>query len=261
MLLLMRTSEFLSRSRRRGSLPLKLWMRSLESMMGQLSRAVVCRLGLEVVRLRLKDGAERKYIEFLPGLQQFSGNTSILDQFNAAAYNATNSEDCLYLNVYVPLNATSTSKLPVLFSIYGGNLQSGTGSFAVYNGVPFAAHQNVIVVTPNYRVGVFGFTPSPELDQKNPGFLDQRMALSWVHENIAAFGGDPDAITLEGQSAGAYSVKQLWANPPTPLTFRAAIMQSQSLTAPIDGWPILTQLLNCSTAYSPLVSLIDASIT
>lgn len=184
---------------------------------------------------------------------QFAGNTTILDQFSQVAYNATNSEDCLYLNVFVPSNATSTSKLPVLFSIYGGNLNSGSGSFAVYNGVPFAAHQNVVVVTPNYRVGVFGFTPSPELDQKNPGFLDQRLALTWVAENIEAFGGDPSAVTIEGQSAGAYSVKQLWANPPDPLTFRAAIMQSQSLTLPGDGWPALTQLLNCSDAYSPLV--------
>lgn len=188
-------------------------------------------------------------------LKQFSGNTSILDEFASVAYNSTNSEDCLYLNIFVPQNATSSSKLPVLFSIYGGNLQSGSGSFAVYNGVPFAAHQNVIVVTPNYRVGVFGFTPSPELDleKRNPGFLDQRMALKWVYENIETFGGDPEAITLEGQSAGAYSVKQLWANPMEPVMFRGAIMQSQSLTAAVDGWPALTQLLNCSTAYSPLV--------
>lgn len=191
-------------------------------------------------------------------MQYYENTTSVTD-FSSVAYNATNSEDCLYLNVFVPLNATSTSKLPVLFSIYGGNLQSGSGSFAVYNGVPFAAHQNVIVVTPNYRLGVFGFTPSPELDQKNPGFLDQRLALSWVHENIASFGGDPDAVTIEGQSAGAYSVKQLWANPPDPLPFRAAIMQSQSLTLPSDGWPALTQLLNCSEAYSPLVCPIARS--
>lgn len=111
------------------------------------------------------------------------------------------------------------------------------------------------MVTPNYRLGVFGFVNSSELnsEQRNPGFLDQRLALSWVHDNIESFGGDPTAVTIEGQSAGAYSVKQLWANPPDPLTFRAAIMESESLTLPIDSWSSLTQLLNCSGVASPLV--------
>ncbi|SMR55101.1 unnamed protein product [Zymoseptoria tritici ST99CH_1E4] len=191
-------------------------------------------------------------------LKQFGGNeTSFF-----SAYNATQSEDCLFLNIFTP--AEACEPLPVLFSIHGGNLQTGSGSLAVFNGVPIAATKDVIVVTINYRVGVFGFVQSPELktDEKNPGFLDQRMALAWVYENIAAFGGDPNAITIAGQSAGGYSVKQLLLNPPEPLPFRAAIMESQTLLAPIDSWPALVGLTNCTTAPSQLacVQAVDASL-
>jgi len=101
---------------------------------------------------------------------------------------------------------------------------------------------------------VFGFAPSDELalTQRNLGFLDQRLALAWVHENIKAFGGDNSKITLEGQSAGAYSVKNLWALPPNPLPFRAAIMESQSTLLPSNDWDKLVGLLNCTQAISKL---------
>lgn len=138
------------------------------------------------------------------------------------------SEDCLYLNVYAPATATSTSNLPVMFWIFGGNLQFGTGSLAQYDGSSLAATQNVVVVTINYRTNIFGFSNSPEVPfgQQNSGFLDQRFALQWVHDNIKSFGGDPNAITLFGESAGGESVKQILASPPsTPL--KAAIMESE----------------------------------
>jgi carboxylesterase type B len=102
---------------------------------------------------------------------------------------------------------------------------------------------------------VFGFTSSDELEvtKRNPGFLDQRMALAWVRENVHAFGGDCEKITIQGQSAGGYSVKNLWALPPTPLPFRATIMESQALLAPPgSGWDKLMDLVNCTDAPSQI---------
>lgn len=139
------------------------------------------------------------------------------------------SEDCLYLNVFAPQDASPTSLKPVLFWIFGGNLQFGTASLAYYNGSSLAVNHDVVVVAINYRTNMFGFSGSPEIptDQQNAGLLDQRLALQWVQDNIASFGGDPSKVTLFGESAGGFSVKQLLANPPNPLPFRAAILQSQ----------------------------------
>lgn len=101
---------------------------------------------------------------------------------------------------------------------------------------------------------MFGFAPSDELalTQRNLGFLDQRLALTWVHENIRDFGGDNSKIAIQGQSAGAYSVKNLWALPPNPLPFRAAIMESQATLLPSNDWDKLVGLLNCTRAISKL---------
>ena len=95
----------------------------------------------------------------------------------------------------------------MLFWIYGGSLQFGTAGQASYDGSSFAANQDVIVVTTNYRTNVFGFSNSPQIPfgQQNSGFLDQRQALTWVSENIAQFGGNPSGVTIFGESAGGYS--------------------------------------------------------
>ncbi|RKK84499.1 hypothetical protein BFJ71_g14546 [Fusarium oxysporum] len=161
------------------------------------------------------------------------------------------SEDCLYLNIFTPAASTAGSGTPVLFWIHGGNFQLGSGQHPHVVGSSIAANENVIVVTMNYRLNVFGFPSSPDipLEERNLGFQDQRLALKWVHENIWAFGGDPGKITVAGESVGAYSVKQLIAKPPDPVPFRAAILQSQSRGFQGDGvksWDLLSQELGCS---------------
>ncbi|KAF7522264.1 hypothetical protein PCG10_007565 [Penicillium crustosum] len=107
---------------------------------------------------------------------------------------------------------------------------------------------------------VFGFPASPQiaLEQRNLGFMDQRQALTWVTKNIRAFGGDPSKVTVFGESSGGYSVKQLLANPPSPLQFRAAIMQSQALGDQGDGdksWAALADDLGCNSTTSGISQL------
>ncbi|MGC1678346.1 MAG: carboxylesterase/lipase family protein [Candidatus Binataceae bacterium] len=137
------------------------------------------------------------------------------------------SEDCLYLNIYTP-NPAGT-RLPVMVWIHGGTFISGTG--ATYNGSKLAAKGNLIVVTINYRLGPFGFLASRSLDSAghpsgNYGLLDQQAALRWVKENIAAFGGDPDKVTVAGESAGAISVGLHLVSPAAAGLFERAILES-----------------------------------
>ncbi|KAF5532231.1 para-nitrobenzyl esterase [Fusarium mexicanum] len=180
---------------------------------------------------------------------------------------AEQSEDCLYLNVYVP--DTATTNKAVMFWIYGGNLQFGNAGQANYDGSPFAASQDVIVVSANYRTNAFGFSNSPEIPtkQRNSGFLDQRLALQWVQENIQAFGGDPKKVTIFGESSGASSVDRLLTAPPSPLPYRAAILQSGQASVSVasggDGpasWRSLVKLLGCNGSTSELecVRKVDA---
>ncbi|KAF5673553.1 para-nitrobenzyl esterase [Fusarium circinatum] len=172
---------------------------------------------------------------------------------------AEQSEDCLYLNVYVP--DTATSNKAVMFWIYGGDLQFGNAGQPNYDGSPFAASQDVIVVSANYRTNAFGFSNSPEIParQRNSGFLDQRLALQWVQENIQAFGGDPKKVTIFGESSGASSVDRLLTAPPSPLPYRAAILQSGQASVSVasggDGpasWRSLVKLLGCDGSASEL---------
>ncbi|MCR5077664.1 MAG: carboxylesterase family protein [Prevotella sp.] len=128
------------------------------------------------------------------------------------------SEDCLYLNVWTPAK-TMREKLPVLIYFNGGGLLSGSGSEPRYEGVTLA-RKGIIVVTANYREGIFGFLAHPQLSKEtsyhgsgNYGFMDQAAAIKWVKENISAFGGDPDRITINGESAGSMSVSGLMASP------------------------------------------------
>jgi carboxylesterase type B len=154
---------------------------------------------------------------------------------------AGESEDCLYLNVFTPAPITGkTEPKAVLVWIFGGGLQFGTASVPTYDGTSFAANQDIVLVAINYRTNVFGFPgPAPGLpvDEQNLGFLDQRLALTWVQENIAKFGGDPDKVTIFGESAGARSTNFLIlsSGPPQKPLFRAGIMQSGSSTLTPGG--------------------------
>lgn len=122
------------------------------------------------------------------------------------------SEDCLYLNIYTPAESAD-EKLPVLFWIFGGGFAGGRSSNPEFDGEAINSH-GAILVTINYRCGPLGFFALPELDEKyrgssNLGLLDQIQALRWVHENIAAFGGDPEKVMVFGQSAGGMSTRML----------------------------------------------------
>lgn len=142
------------------------------------------------------------------------------------------SEDCLYLNIWTPGSAGPDSKLPVMFWIHGGAFMHGSGSEKEFDGEGMA-RRGVILVTINYRVNVFGFFAHPELEREteehvsgNYGILDQIAALKWVRENIAGFGGDPDNITVFGQSAGCMSVQTIISSPLAKGMLRRAILQS-----------------------------------
>ncbi|KAJ1072844.1 hypothetical protein K5549_012070 [Capra hircus] len=115
------------------------------------------------------------------------------------------SEDCLYLNIYTPADLTKRSRLPVMVWIHGGALLMGGAS--TYEGLVLSAHENVVVVTIQYRLGIWGFfSTGDEHCRGNWGHLDQVAALQWVQENIASFGGDPGSVTIFGESAGAGKV-------------------------------------------------------
>ena len=139
-------------------------------------------------------------------------------------------EDCLYLNVWT--TASRGARKPVFVYIYGGGFSEGSGSVPIYDGEALA-RKGLVVVTFNYRVGVFGFLAHPDLAAESPhaasgnyGLLDQVAALRWIQDNIAAFGGDPANVTIAGQSAGAMSVYLLTASPRTRGLFHRAVVQS-----------------------------------
>ncbi|KAF7312047.1 Carboxylic ester hydrolase [Mycena indigotica] len=160
----------------------------------------------------------------------------------ASSLGAPISEDCLFLNVFRPQGTTSNSKLPVLFWIHGGAYTSGAASDPQFN--PSLLLQRsiqlgkpMIFVSTNYRVNTFGFlasesVPPPDL---NAGLQDQRMAMLFVKNNIAAFGGDPSKVTIWGQSAGAGSVEAHLLYPASESLFRAAIADSS--TGPFKNSP------------------------
>lgn len=146
------------------------------------------------------------------------------------------SEDCLYLNVWSP-DVSARTRRPVLIYIYGGGNVEGSGSVPAYDGEGLAS-KGLVVVTFNYRVGVLGFFAHPELTREagyhasgNYGLLDQIAAVRWVHDNIAAFGGDPARITIAGQSAGAGAVHSLTASPLARGLFHRAIADSGAAVA------------------------------
>ena len=144
-------------------------------------------------------------------------------------------EDCLYLNVWTPSGAHD---LPVMVWLHGGAFIFGSGGDKYYAGGPLASH-GVVIVTINYRIGPFGFMAHPGLDAEDPdyptsgnyGFEDQRVALEWVQRNIRAFGGDPEHVTLFGESAGGYSTCVQYVSSRTAGLFEDAISESGFCTS------------------------------
>lgn len=144
--------------------------------------------------------------------------------------NLTSSEDCLTLNVWAPANAGA--RAPVMVWIHGGALVGGSSAEPLYDGARLAK-QGIVVVSINYRLGLMGYFAHPALSAESPdhvsgnyGLLDQIAALTWVRDNIAAFGGDPGRVTIAGESAGALSVIALMASPKAKGLFHRAISQS-----------------------------------
>lgn len=144
------------------------------------------------------------------------------------------SEDCLYLNIWTPAAGDSEAKLPVTLWIHGGAYVAGWGFEPEMDGEEWAKHGGILVSC-NYRLGLLGFLAHPDLSAESPngvsgnyGLLDQIAALKWVKNNIEAFGGDPDHITIMGQSAGALSVKALITSPLAMDMLSGAIIQSGS---------------------------------
>ncbi|KAI9333218.1 Alpha/Beta hydrolase protein [Zopfochytrium polystomum] len=191
--------------------------------------------------------------------------TSNLGERNATSFGATciqsinsiypfaQSEDCLFINVFAPADIHQSIRLPVMVWVYGGNFDSGSSSFSTYDGLTMVGRsielgQEVIVVSFNYRLGVFGFLASPEIQEaggSNAGLKDQAAAFEWIRENIEAFGGDATRVTAFGESAGSCSIANHLASKRAiegvGLLFDAAILQS--------GGIHLGSVLNWTTVY------------
>ncbi|KAI0062562.1 alpha/beta-hydrolase [Artomyces pyxidatus] len=184
-------------------------------------------------------------------LQQFaafSANITI-PVFNNPPPPSGEDEDCLFLNVWAPTGGRQEK--PVVIFIHGGAFAFGSATLNEYNGESIAGNQDIIMVSLNYRLNIFGFPSAPDLalQKSNLGFLDQELAIHWVQQNIQYFGGDKRKVTLMGQSAGSVSVSTAYArhtewNPP----FRAAIMMSaeDTSTLPTPDFDAFNSFANSS---------------
>jgi para-nitrobenzyl esterase len=153
------------------------------------------------------------------------------------------SENCLYLNVWTPAKS-ARAKLPVLVYLFGGGFVAGDGSEPRYDGESMAA-KGIVSLTINYRLGVFGFMAHPELTKESPHhasgdytLLDQHAALEWVKRNIAAFGGDPNKVTIAGESAGSIAVSAQMASPLSRNLIAGAIGESGSILGALSAVPL-----------------------
>jgi para-nitrobenzyl esterase len=171
--------------------------------------------------------------------------------FDDMVFRDSPSEDCLYLNVWTPAKSAD-ERLPVMVWIYGGGFQAGSASEPRQDGERLAG-KGVVVVSMNYRVGVFGFFSHPELTREsghaasgNYGLMDQTAALAWVKDNVAAFGGDPGNVTVFGESAGSFSVSAQMASPLARGLLHRAIGQSGAFFRLGGTSPLATQHLAAS---------------
>ncbi len=166
------------------------------------------------------------------------------------------SEDCLYLNIWAPAAYKPRATHPVLVFLHGGGFVEGSGGIASYDGASLA-RRGLIVVTINYRMGVFGYFANTALQEESPhrsagnyAMSDQIAALRWVRHNIASFGGDPARVTLAGQSAGAESVAELLASPAAKGLFSRAVMNSDPLLWPAMPLTPLPEAVAAGDAWS-----------
>ncbi|CAN7942583.1 unnamed protein product [Ixodes hexagonus] len=183
---------------------------------------------------------------------------------------AGQSEDCLFLNVWSPVMPSNTSNLTVMAWIHGGAFHLGSSSVKVYDGALLAAYGDVVVVSMNYRLGSLGFLHgNTQSAPGNQGLLDQTLALRWVTDNIARFGGDPKSVTLFGESAGSMAVLFHLLSPVSRPLFQRVIMQSGSLctrTTRASDPRLLAKAhdmaahLNCTSSSDPYSYLEDEAI-
>jgi len=196
-------------------------------------------------------------------------NANICTQFSPITGSLIGSEDCLYVNVWRPAKK-SAEPLPVMVWIHGGGFIIGQGSYTNDDGQRLAARQNVVVVSVNYRLGIFGFLAHPALTTEDPaqpgsgnyGIQDQTQALRWVHDNISAFGGDPDNVTIFGQSAGGISVCAQLVSPAASGLFHRAAIQSGPCVSPMSSLAAVSKLgeqaqadLGCNAADDVLACM------
>ncbi|XP_015261978.1 PREDICTED: cholinesterase-like, partial [Gekko japonicus] len=144
------------------------------------------------------------------------------------------SENCLFLNIWAP-HPRPPTPVPVLVWIHGGGFFTGTSSLEMYNGASLAAEESLVVVSLNYRLGSLGFLSLPPSAPGNAGLWDQQLALKWVKENAATFGGDPARVTISGQSAGGALVGFHLLSPESQPLFARAVMQSGTMNA-VYAW-------------------------
>ncbi|MFM7432010.1 MAG: carboxylesterase/lipase family protein, partial [Gammaproteobacteria bacterium] len=165
------------------------------------------------------------------------------------------SEDCLYLNIWAPTKAgesSPSSGLPVMVFVHGGSNRSGWSFEPNYHGHRLAA-EGVVVVSIAYRLGVFGFFAHPQLSGANFGLQDQLEALRWIQRNIASFGGDPQRVTMFGESSGAGNIAALMFSPASRGLLQRAILQSGSAF----GWPKIRTLAEEQARGLELASALD----
>jgi para-nitrobenzyl esterase len=172
---------------------------------------------------------------------------------SAEAKKVPSSEDCLYLNVVVPAKKSS-EKLPVMVWFHGGGLRYGSANWKFYNSVPLANH-GAVLVSVNTRLGIFGLFAHPLLAKESPTgtcgnymFLDMVASLQWVRRNIAAFGGDPDNVTIFGESGGGVKVVGLMASPLAKGLFHRAICESGGANP--NEVPVKSLEENCSLNWA-----------
>lgn len=196
-----------------------------------------------------------KELRFMPP-QQYSGSKSIdatktgspcIQPFSAFGDTTNMSEDCLFLNIFTPVIpgniSPASANRPVAVYFYGGAFVEGANSLIDYDGGNFASRNDVVVVTVNYRLGALGHLATDSMLDGSLSIKDQIKALSWVHDRIAAFGGDPTRVTIFGQSAGAQSIAALLSSSSAKGLFHRAICQSAPLDLPWYTRDVYTKIV------------------